>query len=212
MTKISKEEYELLKGLDDQWKWIARDLDGDHGGDLFIYPEKPFKNTYAEGWVYGMRFRYIDNRLFQFVQWDDSEPYSITELIEGYEKESEETELKSKQELIEKWESAIESAEFYGKGKEERLISYMKEFASDLKQLNEPEVLSQEWIDKNKFEVNGWDEAVHVEYLQNLLVPKQEEQSAKTVADVITDFYKSLERLKEVLGTEVEEMEENDQQ
>ena len=42
-------------------------------------------------------------------------------------------------ELIEKWWLAIESAEFYGKGKEKELISYMKEFVSDLKQLNEPE-------------------------------------------------------------------------
>ena len=31
--------------------------------------------------------------------------------------------------------------------------------------LDEPEVLSQEWIDENKFEVNGWNEAVHVEDL-----------------------------------------------
>ena len=55
------------------------------------------------------------------------------------EYESEETEVKSKKELIEKWELAIESAEFYGKGKEEELIGYMKDFVSDLKQLNEPE-------------------------------------------------------------------------
>lgn len=36
------------------------------------------------------------------------------------------------------------------------------------------EKLDSKWIDKNKFEVNGWNEAVHVEDLQNLLVPKQE--------------------------------------
>lgn len=46
-------------------------------------------------------------------------------------------------------------------------------------QLDEPEVLSQEWIDENKFEVNGWNEAVHVEDLQNLIVPKQEELETK---------------------------------
>ena len=49
-----------------------------------------------------------------------------------------------KQELIKEWESAIEAAEFYGKGKEERLISYMKDFVSDLNQLEEPESSSQE--------------------------------------------------------------------
>ena len=59
--------------------------------------------------------------------------------INQEEYESEETEVKKKQELIEKWESAIEAAEFYGKGKEERLISYMKDFVSDLNQLDESE-------------------------------------------------------------------------
>lgn len=47
--------------------------------------------------------------------------------------------MKSKQELVEKWESAIEAAEFYGKGKEGKLISYMEDFVSDLNQLDEPE-------------------------------------------------------------------------
>ncbi len=41
------------------------------------------------------------------------------------------------------------------------------------------EKLDSKWIDKNKFEVNGWNEAVHVEDLQNLLVPKQEELETK---------------------------------
>lgn len=54
-------------------------------------------------------------------------PTSVVEDVS----ESGETEVKSKQELIEEWESAIESAEFYGKGKEERLISYMKDFVRD---------------------------------------------------------------------------------
>ena len=88
--------------------------------------------------------------------------------------------MKSKQELIEEWESAIEAAEFYGKGKEERLISYMKDFVSDLKQLDEPEILSQEFINEKAVEVyaDTADAEVHAVFrmrdLQNLLVPKQE--------------------------------------
>lgn len=82
----------------------------------------------------------------------------------------------NKQKLIEKWESAIEAAEFYGRGKEDRLIEYMRNFVDDLNQLDEPEVLSEE-----------------------------EEQTPETVADVIADFYKSLERLKEVLGMELKD-------
>lgn len=125
--------------------------------------------------------------------------------------------MKSKQDLIKKWEGAIESADFYGKGKEDKLIEYMQNFIDDLDQLDEPEItkkqayekiaetlpinieqlrnhiekmvahgghvtygeaetLSQEWIDRNKFEVNNWNEAVHVEDLQNLLVPKDNTQ------------------------------------
>lgn len=73
-------------------------------------------------------------------------------------------------------------------------------------QLDEPETLSQVWIDEHA--IGDWNEYVYADDLQNLLVPKQEEQSSKTVADVIADFFKSLERLKEVLDTEVEEKEE----
>ena len=151
--------------------------------------------------------------------------------------------MKSKQELIEEWESAIEDAEFYGKGKEERLISYMKDFVSDLKQLDEPEVLSQEFINEKAVEVyaDTADAEVHAVFrmrdLQNLLVPEQDEvdqaykdgyetgkqhpfykgylegltdkeSEPETVADVVTNFWKSLERLKEVMSMEVEELEE----
>lgn len=86
MVKISKKEYETLKSLDDRWKWIARDLVGDDGGDLFAYSEKPYKSYHMKDW--GGRFiRWlsIDNYLFQFIQWEDEEPYNIQELIEEYE-------------------------------------------------------------------------------------------------------------------------------
>lgn len=36
------------------------------------------------------------------------------------------------------------------------------------------EFLTEKWIEGNKFEVNGWNEAVHVEDLENLIIPKQE--------------------------------------
>ena len=106
-----------------------------------------------------------------------------------------------------------------------------------INQLDVAEALSLDWIDENSFEVDNWNEVVHVDKLQNLLVPKQEEvdrayrdsyekgkehtfykgylegladkeSESETVADVIADFFKSLERLKEVLGTKVEELEE----
>lgn len=171
-----KEEYQMLKSLDDDWEWTARDSGGDHGGNLFAYSEKPFKCYDVGEWDCGIGILFVGTHRFQFIQWEDEEPYNIQELIEEYE--SEETEVKSKQELIEKWESAIESAEFYGKGKEERLISYMKDFVSDLNQLDEPEVLSKEWIDKDTVyaDVKGSTEAfLNRDSVKNLLVPKQEE-------------------------------------
>src|SRR5699024_6085093 len=44
-----------------------------------------------------------------------------------------------------------------------------------LEDLDEPEVLSQEWIDKYKVDYDNWMPAVPIVHLQNLLVPKQEE-------------------------------------
>ena len=108
--------------------------------------------------------------------------------INREEYESEETEVKSKQELIEEWESAIEAAEFYGKGKEERLISYMKDFVSDLKQLDEPEVLSQDWIERNTSPAD--DEGrlyVWKRDLQNAIVPKQEGLESK-IEELIENY------------------------
>ena len=218
MAKISQEEYEVLKGLDDQWRWIARNSYGGHGGDLFVYPEKPFKNHYSGGWVCGIWIHPINNHLFQFIQWENEEPYNIQELIDEYlddeygyfnmklsrefeefiETEREETEVKSKQELIEKWESAIEAAEFYGKGKEVELISYMKDFVSDLNQLDEPETLSEHWIEQKSIDThvdtaNGDIQVTFIlDDLQNLLVPKQElPVIPKFVADWVEsrDYY-----------------------
>ena len=76
----------------------------------------------------------------------------------------------------------------------------------------ESEVFSEEWINEKAVEVyaDTADAEVHVVFrmsdLQNLLVPTLSEK--ETVADVIADFFKSLERLKEVMSMEVEELEE----
>ncbi|MBG9983328.1 hypothetical protein HYO62_00340 [Aerococcaceae bacterium DSM 111022] len=103
-------------------------------------------------------------------------------------------------------------------------------------QLDEPEVLSQEWIEEHRKSYT-MEDSVEISDLQNLLVPKQEkvaraykdgyekgkqhtfykgylegladkEKEPETVASVIADFYKSFERFKEVISMEVEELEE----
>jgi hypothetical protein len=82
MPKINREEYEVLKELDDKWKWIARDLEG----EMYTFVIKPYKNDRFNQWrnhtCDWVRFK---SSLFQFIQWEDEDPYNIAELIEEYE-------------------------------------------------------------------------------------------------------------------------------
>lgn len=89
---INQQEYEKLKRAKaDGYEWIARDWFVDNGGNLFAYPEKPTKDYGKKCWLYGGWVHSIDNNLFQFIQWENKYPYSIAELIEEYEEESEQT-------------------------------------------------------------------------------------------------------------------------
>ena len=90
MAKINKDEYEILKGLDDEWKWIARDGECN---SLNVFLVKPFK-VHSQ-WDYmdvGYKHTALtkeENKMFQFSQWEDAEPRNIAELIEEYEFEQE---------------------------------------------------------------------------------------------------------------------------
>lgn len=72
----------------------------------------------------------------------------------------------------------------------------------DINQLDEPETLSQEWIDENKRQwtnLQGTKDYIKVDKLKNLLVPKQElPVIPKFVADYL-DFAKSIGPLIRVL-------------
>lgn len=82
MSKINREEYEILKGLGDKWKWVARDKNSRW---VWLFKEKPCKGRAIwEGDSSGVHYA-ITKGNFCFIQWEDSEPYSITELIEEYE-------------------------------------------------------------------------------------------------------------------------------
>lgn len=89
MEKINKEEYWFLNGLNDGWKWIARDKNT----SLWVYEKEPRKHEDCWDEFMGT-CEMIDSPLFRFIQWDDEEPYNIQELLEEYEKEGEETEVK----------------------------------------------------------------------------------------------------------------------
>lgn len=90
MPKINQEEYEVLKELDDKWKWIARDGENlMYGGVLQAYTEMPQKRAsvmWSNGW--GSEKLWVGG-LFHFIQWEDEEPYNIAELIEEYEDSTE---------------------------------------------------------------------------------------------------------------------------
>lgn len=180
MAKINKDEYEILKeALSNGYEWIARDEKSKKStfpNELWLYEYKPKKgfNDWLGGGGATERFRY-DN-LFQFIQWEDDEPYNISELIEEYE--SEETEVKKDK----KW--AIKEAKetingFFDRSSrgiarhyEDELIASIAEI---IDQLDEPEVLSEEWIWEHELIVGDVNiPVVKKRDLQNAIVPKQE--------------------------------------
>ena len=201
MAKINKKEYEILKSLGDEWKWIARDKNG----YVYIHDSKPhkFHLPFCGGWE-GDSWMDI-NGDFSFIQWEDESPYNIQELIDEYEKEyhiknvkldaselagnasdykhfykrvgeSEETEVKNIKWLREQIKNEMNGWSGgnpdYFRGAEDAY----EDVKDWLNQLDEPEVLSQEWIDEHidYADVRGGTQAfINVSDLQNLLVPKQ---------------------------------------
>src|SRR5699024_4801371 len=254
MPKINREEYEVLKELDDKWKWIARN----YNGALITFTSKPTKNPNLYWDSFGER---MEDRLFRFIQWEDESPYNIQELIEEYLydnqpklfidgqeqsfefiEESEEKEVKKdlnwfkeKLELLKEidrkmWEKSEPNSKnqshFNGS------MATIDKVLDFLSQLDEPEILSQEWLNENKsswtkLKIDGY--YIPVEKLQNLLVPKQDEvdraykdgyekgkqhatekqsEETETVARVLVDYLIASAKLKLVLSMETEELEE----
>lgn len=73
---ISKDEETILRNLPKEYKWIARDKNS----SLYIYETIPIKN---EGkWKYGNCEKLPFRHLFQFIKWEDEEPYLISDLLE----------------------------------------------------------------------------------------------------------------------------------
>jgi len=77
--KLTEAEKIILENLPKEHKWIARDKNG----KIYTYTNKPKKieivwsdNVDCEGIT-------IFNHLFQFIKWEDEEPYNIEELLKG---------------------------------------------------------------------------------------------------------------------------------
>lgn len=82
--KLTRLEYDILKYLSDNTKhmYIVRNKDG----KLCIFDFEPVKNKVNDRWsgryMYGM---VMFNKLFQFVQWEDSTPTLIKDVLENCE-------------------------------------------------------------------------------------------------------------------------------
>ena len=203
---INQKEYEILKDLDDRLGWLARD----GYGDLVAYEKKPEKSTsfwFDDGRMVNLGVIFDDGRLFQFIQWEDEEPYRISDLIKGYENKEhtfrlgnfevsdfvdnssgksytvfslvvgEDEEMKKDKEwLKEKIKEELKGWEAIDSRVGESVI---EDVLYCVDQLDEPEVLSEEWIENKKWQAYDPDArtlywAVTETDLENLLVPKQD--------------------------------------
>ena len=76
--RLTNDEIAILRNIDKKYKWIARDGDG----GLCIYKDQPVKQGNP---AWGCRTSYADlslfSNMFNFIQWTDSEPYVIDDLL-----------------------------------------------------------------------------------------------------------------------------------
>ena len=75
MKTFTEDEKIIARNIDEEYKWIARDRDG----ELCIYEEKPRKEgNYWDFDGYG-RPSYF-NHLFSAIKWEDKEPTRISDI------------------------------------------------------------------------------------------------------------------------------------
>ena len=75
---LSEAERIILENINKDYKWICRDK----GGNMHVFKAKPIKHhTY---WDIGSSYSLCAfNHLFQFITWNDEQPYNIEELLKG---------------------------------------------------------------------------------------------------------------------------------
>ena len=78
--KLTEDEKVILRNLPKKYKWIARDK----SGLIFLCSKKPSKCNYS--WIGYNDIAFPYYHLFQFIKWEDEEPYSIEDLLKGEEK------------------------------------------------------------------------------------------------------------------------------
>lgn len=74
--QLTEDEKVILRNLPKEYKWIARDL----SGMVYIYAQRPIKESCLWSGDFGGLMLPFDH-LFQFIKWEDEEPYSIDDLL-----------------------------------------------------------------------------------------------------------------------------------
>ena len=79
-VKLTKFEYEYLKfAKENEYNFIASDKDD----RLFLYETKPWRGELV--WKYTDSGIRIFTKMFDFVRWQDEEPYNIDEILSNCE-------------------------------------------------------------------------------------------------------------------------------
>ena len=81
--KLSDAERVILEVINEKYGWIARDEDN----TISVFTDEPSKMINGSGFWGRVEddFNNLEcfNHLFQFIKWEDTEPYNIEELLKG---------------------------------------------------------------------------------------------------------------------------------
>lgn len=80
--ELTDDEKVILRNINPMYKYIGRDREGITSGGLYIYINKPSKNSLNiwstdNGWAQLRAY----NHMFDFIKWEDEQPYSIKYLL-----------------------------------------------------------------------------------------------------------------------------------
>lgn len=83
-VKVSKLEYDILKYLADNTKYMY--ITRNKNGNLYIFDIEPRKSKTDDLWTgHGTCAMVVFNKLFQFIQWEDSKPTAIEDVLNNCE-------------------------------------------------------------------------------------------------------------------------------
>lgn len=94
---ITEKEYNFLKILKEEYRYCF--LTKDKDGSLMLFSKKPEKFYFTsswtapdksiQGWLNIFVYRYIDENMFQCINWEDEEPKRVIDYIREYEEYNE---------------------------------------------------------------------------------------------------------------------------